>query len=299
MLDGSEARAAVGEAEAALAETLATSRQAIGEAEREADQAQRDLERVQVVFGVGGLTQQRVDQAIQRAADAKSRLEALQASTSAGGVPVSVARASAALAAARARLDLTRVQAPADGVVLSRRVEPGDVVTPGRVLMELAFDGPTELVAYPGEENLAGLRPGLAATVSADAFPDRIFPAVLSMVAPSVDPAQGTVEVRLTVSEPPPFLRPDMTVSINVETGRVDGASVLPDEAVEGLATADPWVGVVVGERFERRPVELGVRGGGWVEIVSGVLPGEEVVVNAQELEEGDRVRVSAGEQGE
>ena len=293
VLEDREARAAVSEAEAALAETRATSAQSISEAQREADLAARDLERIQTVFGEGGLTQQRVDQAVQRAADATSRLEALQVSLSANdGVPVSVRRSLANLEAARARLDLTRIRAPAAGVVLSRQVEPGDAVAPGRVLLQVAFDGPTELVAYPGEENLAVLRPGLAATVSADAFPDVTFAAVLATVAPAVDPAQGTVEVRLRVPEPPDYLRPDMTVSINVETGRVEGASVLPDDVVQGLATDEPWVGVIVDGRFERRAVQLGFRGGGWVEIVSGVQAGEGVVADAQGLSEGDRVRI-------
>lgn len=293
VLEDREARAAVSEAEAALAETRATSAQSISEAQREADLAARDLERIQTVFGEGGLTQQRVDQAVQRAADATSRLEALQVSLSANdGVPVSVRRSLANLEAARARLDLTRIRAPAAGVVLSRQVEPGDAVAPGRVLLQVAFDGPTELVAYPGEENLAVLRPGLSATVSADAFPDVTFAAVLATVAPAVDPAQGTVEVRLRVPEPPDYLRPDMTVSINVETGRVEGASVLPDDVVQGLATDEPWVGVIVDGRFERRAVQLGFRGGGWVEIVSGVQAGEGVVADAQGLSEGDRVRI-------
>jgi HlyD family secretion protein len=146
---------------------------------------------------------------------------------------------------------------------------------------------------YPGEENLGSLRPGVPATASADAFPDQTFEAVVALVAPSVDPTQGTVEVRLRVPAPPDYLRPDMTVSINIEIGRKAGATVLPDDAVEGLTTGDPWVGVVEDGRVERRPVQLGLRAGGYVEIVSGVDADDVVVRRPEGLEPGQRVRVA------
>lgn len=294
VLDDREARAFVAEAEAVVAETRASTTQAIDQARREAELAQRDFERVQSVFREGGLTRQQVDQAENRAADAASRLEALQAERAAGGgEPAAVSRARASLEAARARLALTRVAAPSDGVILTRQVEPGDAVAPGRTLLEMAFDGPTELVVYPGEENLGALRPGVAATASADAFPDETFGAVVALVAPSVDRAQGTVEVRLSVPEPPDYLRPEMTVSVNIETGRKAAAMVLPDNAVEGLTTGDPWVGVVQDGRVERRPVQLGLRAGGYVEIVSGLNPDEMVIRQPEGLESGQRVRVA------
>jgi HlyD family secretion protein len=292
-LDDREARALVRQAEASLAEVRASTTQSIEDAAREAEQAQRDLARVQNVFRDGGLTQQTVEQAQQRAADARSRVEALRAAGAVGSVePASVARATAALEAALARLALTRVTAPTAGTILSRLVEPGDAVSPGRVLLDMAFDGPTELVVFPGEENLASLKVGGPATASTDAFPDRVFDAEVALIAPSVDPTQGTIEVRLSVPSPPSFLLPDMTVSVNIETGRKAGAWVISESAVEGLGTEDPWVGVVRQGRVERQPVEVGLRAVGHVEIVAGIAEDDTVVVGAAGVGIGSRVRV-------
>lgn len=297
-LEDREAASAVRQAEAALAETRASSAYAIAEAEREAVQSARDLGRIRAVVAEGGFNPQRLEQAEQRAADASSRLESLRATTGPDGEPAAVSRARASLETARARLDLTRITAPADGVVLTRSVEPGDAISPGRVLMEMAFDGPTELVVFPGEENLGRLEIGARAVASADAFPERTFGATVSLIAPSVDAGQGTVEVRLSLTELPAYLLPDMTVSVNVETGRKDGASVLPEDAVQGLGTSAPWVGVVRDGRLVRQDVTVGLRAVGFVEILSGVEAGDAVVLSAAADDVGVRVRVATASGG-
>ena len=69
-------------------------------------------------------------------------------------------QARAALAAATARLEQTTIRAPADGMLIGRNVEPGDVVQPGRELMVLAPAGETQIVVPIDEKNLAQLRPG-------------------------------------------------------------------------------------------------------------------------------------------
>ncbi|MBT8405355.1 MAG: efflux RND transporter periplasmic adaptor subunit, partial [Gemmatimonadetes bacterium] len=293
-LDDRETRAAVLEAEAALAEVRATVTRAIAEAERESAQAQRDLERIQAVRRTGGLTQQMEEEAEIRAADAASRLDELRSGMDGASEPPAVVTAQATLERARARLELTRVRAPGTGTVLSRGVEPGDAVAPGQALLEMAFEGPTELVAFPAEENLGQLGLEAPATVSADAFPDRIFEASVSLIAPAVDPTQGTIEVRLAVLDPPEYLRPDMTVSINIETGRTSNASILPASAVRGLGGGEPWVAVVKEGRVEMRPVEVGLVTGAHVEVRSGLAAEDFVVAEAADVEVGQKVRMNS-----
>jgi HlyD family secretion protein len=292
VLEDREARAMVAQAEAGVAEAAASARAAVEVAENEAAQAERDLERARAMLREGARTRQQVEQAEQRAADARSRLEAARAADG-DGPPAAVARARAELAAARARLALTRIEAPADGVILTRAVEPGDAVQPGRVLLEMAFDGPWELVVYPAEENLGQIHVDADATASADAYPERTFAARVSLVAPAVDPAQGTVEVRLSVPDAPDYLRPSMTVSVNIEAGRRDDAPVLPEDAVRGLGTPDPWVAVVEDGHLVRRKVEVGLRAERWVEIRSGLAPGEAVVPPDGSPDVGARVRIA------
>jgi HlyD family secretion protein len=113
----------------------------------------------------------------------------------------------------------------------------------------------------------------------------------VALVAPAVDAARGTVEVRLRVPAPPPSLRPDMTVSINVEVGQKASALVLPAEAVRD-PTGQPWVLAIAGGRAERRAVTLGLRGDGLVEIAGGLNAGDAVVApGGPFVAPGDRVR--------
>jgi len=294
-LDDREPRARLREAEAALVEATASTESTVEVARADAQRAERDLERTRAMFEEGARTQQQVEAAEQRWLEARTRLEtALASSESAGadGTPASVLRARAAVEAARARLDLTRIDAPADGIVLSRGVEPGDVAQPGQPLLEIAFDGPSELAVFPAEEDIAALRVGAPAVVSADAYPDLTFRAEVSLVFPSVDPDQGTVEVRLSIPDPPEYLRPFMTVSVNIEAARKEGASVLPADAVRELGTDAPWIQLVREGRIERKAVEVGIAGEEWVEILSGVAPADEVVVSTAALEPGTRVRL-------
>ncbi len=114
----------------------------------------------------------------------------------------------------------------------------------------------------------------------------------MSYIAPAVDAGRGTIEVRVAVPEPPASLRPDMTVSVNVEVGRKPDALVVPAEAVRDAAT-DPWVIRVVDGRAERRAVRLGLRGEGMLEVLDGLAPGDAVVPPAAGVvEAGARVRV-------
>ena len=186
--------------------------------------------------------------------------------------------ASIIVVAARARLEQSRIRAPAAGTVLIREVEPGDVVQPGERLIEIAIDGPTELVAFPDERSVANLREGQPAVASADAYPDDRFEATVARIAPVVDPMQGTIEVRLAVPSAPRYLIPDMTVSVNVELLRRPDARTLPLEVVRAPLTDSAWVLVVRQGRATRTPVEIGVRGNRVLEILSGVEEGEPVV---------------------
>jgi HlyD family secretion protein len=189
------------------------------------------------------------------------------------------------------RLTLTRIEAPADGVVLSRSVEPGDVAQPGQPLLQIAFDGPAELLVFPAEEDLGALSLGAPAVASADAYPEDAFDARISLIAPSVDPDQGTVEVRLAIQDPPEYLRAFMTVSVNIEAGRREDAPVLPVEALQDLGTDAPWIALVRDGRVVRQDVEIGLVGDEWVEIVSGLSSSDSVVLSVDPPEAGTRVR--------
>lgn len=182
------------------------------------------------------------------------------------------------------------IRAPAAGVVLERLVEPGDIAQPGRRMMTQALDGAARLIVQVDEKNLPLIRTGAVATAAADAFPEERFRAVVTYISPGIDPARGTVELRLDVADPPASLKSDMTVAIDVPGPVLKQAIMLPAEAIRQLQTDAPWVLVEREGRAVRMPVKTGLQTLGRVLVSEGIQAGERVIL-ARDVEPGARVR--------
>ena len=275
-----------------------SAREQLTQAEANSRIAERDLARQEQLFKQGFIGEARVDEARRATAVAKSQLETVRMQAAASA-PAGVDRrllddqlvqARGAREAAAAKLAQTTLRAPEAGTVLARSVEPGDIVQPGKRLLTLALDGETRLSALIDEKNLAVLKVGQPALVSADAFPRDRFKADLSYLAPGVDAQRGTVEAKFAVPAPPAYLRTDMTVSIEISVADKTDALVVPLGAIHDPQAPEPWVLVVREGRAERVAVKLGARTAADVEIVSGLVAGAQVVAGSG-VEPGQRVR--------
>lgn len=277
---------------------VTNAQQQLRQAEANEQVARRNADRQEQLVSQGFVGQAAVDEARRALEVARSQLEAARA-TAAASAPTGSARrqienqlavAQAARQSAAAKLAQTRIVAPAAAVVLERNVEPGDIVQPGKALLTLALDGPVRLTALVDEKNLALLRVGQRARVSADAFPAQRFDARLEYVSPGVDVQRGTVEAKFSIPAPPAFLRADMTVSIDIAVAEKSDAIVIPAGAVRDPQTPDPWVLVLQDGRTARRPVQMGARTTSAIEVTTGLVPGEQVVI-APGVEPGARAR--------
>ena len=298
VLRADDLAAQVREAEAALDTLVRSARpqaqEALREAEARRNQAERELARHRDLFGRGLIAREVLEQAeedwtIARAAAEAARLRSTASAV--GGPEETVARER--LAAARAALQKTVIRSEIAGVVLTREAEPGDLVQPGDILFQIARRGATEIRVPFDEENLGLLRVGQKATCIADAFPYRPFPAVITLIAPLIDPQRGSVDVRLTVEPVPDFLRQDMTVSVTVETGRRNSTLVIPNDALLVVSADRAQVLAVRDGRARRVDVHLGLRGLTLTEILSGLESGDTVLLGqaAETVAEGERVR--------
>lgn len=297
VLRADDLEAAAAEAEAALDQLRRSGRPqaqaALREAEARLQQASREAERRRDLFARQLIAREALEQALQAETAARSSAEQarLRARDQAEGGAAEAA-AQAHLATARALLAKTTIRAEVAGTVLTRNAEPGDLVQPGRVLFEIARAGDTELLVPVDEKNLQVLALGQPAMCVADAFPDRPFPATVSFIAPSVDAQRGSVDIRLSVSPVPDFLRQDMTVSVNVETGRRDSALVVPNDALAAIDGSSAQVWRVADGRATRQTVELGLRGMALTEITAGLRDGDQVLADAgADIADGSRVR--------
>lgn len=261
------------ELNAALAQAVAAERQA----DATLQAAQATLQRGRQLVAQGFYSAAQLDEA-QRAVD------------------VAVAQrgsARAAVAAARARLTQAVLVAPADARVLSRQVEPGQIVQPGKALLSLALTGPTQLVAQVDERFLDQLQTGQQAAVVADAFAGQRFAAKILSIAPVVDAQRGAIEVKFTLlQEPPAFLREDMTLSVEVETGRREQALALPLAVLRHAQGDTAQVLVAVDGVALERQLRLGLRTLAAVEVLDGLRAGD-AVLTGHELKAGQRVSVT------
>ena len=309
-MDDSEQNAAVDQARRGVDEAVArieqlnqvsrpVSDQALAQADANLAQAGAEFERVKKLADAGFYNQSRLDEA-RRAIDAARAARAGAQAQARGNRPDGVEhrlaqarldQARAALAVVVAKQAKTVIRAPVSGLLVRKLVESGDTVTQGKTLFELAADGETQIVLQIDEKNLGRLAVGQNAAVLADAYPAQPFPAEIFHIAPAVDPAKGSVEVKLRVKAPPAFVKADMTVSVEISVGERKDALTLPADVVRDAASAQAWVMTIDAGRAARRPIKLGLRGTGRVEVADGLKAGESVIPPIAGVEPGDRVR--------
>jgi RND family efflux transporter MFP subunit len=173
------------------------------------------------------------------------------------------------------------VRAPMEGMVGRRLIDPGATVTSSTLLLQLVDVDPVLITIPVPEQETSFVRPGVAATVSADAVPGQTFHGRVSSVSPLLAEATRTAEVRIQVANPGRVLRPGMTARVGlVLINRADVVTVSVDAVVEEEGRKRLFV--VQQEVARQREVITGATDGQRVEIRSGVAAGELVVVAGQ-----------------
>ncbi len=295
-LHDDEQQARLREAEAALQQLISSQRPqaqaALREAESNLAQVVRERQRRDELFARQLISAEQHEQARQAetsARVARDRAQLAAAAAAPGGSDEQVLQQR--LAAARAALARTQIRAQVDGVVQVREVEPGDLVQPGSVLLQIARTDSQEIVVPLDEKDLGPVAVGQPAVIIADAYPLEQLNGQVSFIAPAIDTNRGTIDIHLDLHEPADFLRQGMTVSVDIRTGSRDQALVLTNDVLRNQqgehAEVLRWTAT---RQLERVPVRLGLRGTGLTEVVEGVSEGDVVVTD--EVAEGLRVRV-------
>lgn len=297
VLKSDEISAQVRQAEAELKE-LATTRRPQAEfdlanAKVQLEQAQREaVRRRNTELGI--LSAEEREKSIEAEKLARNNLESARLKVaSLAPDKVEETKLREQLAALQAQLAKTKIRAEVSGIILTRNVEPGDLVQPSQTLFTIALDGATEIRVPFDERNLPLLALQQKAAVITDAYPDQPFPAHINFIAPSIDAQRGTVDVRLTVDPVPDFLRQDMTVSVNVETNKREQTLVIPNDALSSISGNKAMVILVRDRKIQRHPITLGLRGLVMSEVVAGLKEGDHVLTDAESvLKDGIRVRI-------
>jgi Cu(I)/Ag(I) efflux system membrane fusion protein len=177
------------------------------------------------------------------------------------------------------------LRSPANGVVLEKPAIQGKRFMAGDVLYQVADLSQVWLLAEVFEQDLGQVRIGQSANIRVDAYPEKVFTGKVTFIYPTVTPESRTAKVRIELANPQALLKPSMYARAEFLSSRGKGQTLaVPDSAVLDTGTRQ-LVLVQRGEgRFEPRPVKLGARGDGYIEILEGVKAGENVVVSANFL---------------
>ncbi len=188
-------------------------------------------------------------------------------------------------------LGYTDIRAPFSGLIISRYVNFAEQVSPNSPLFRISDFDPLLCPIRIPERDLPRVRLDQQAYLTLEAWPNERFAAKVLRISPIVEAATGTVKVTLAI-ESQGRLRPGMFASVFLKTETRADTLVVPKSALS-LDSIGDTVYVVKDRTAQRREVELGFQEGDFVEVVSGIAPGELIVVVGQDgLSDGTPIRI-------
>lgn len=236
------------------------------------DQLLADLERARRLLASGAIPESQV-----------TTLEAQLRGAEANITTLSAARRSAGAERRRAV-----VRAPIDGVIAQLAFHTGDTVAGAAPICSIIEAERVELMLRATEADYVRIHEGMTVDVGFPALPGLTRPGTVTLVSPVLDRITRTAAVEITIDNADGALHPGMTGRASIELSRRTGVVMVPAQAVVMLPETDETRGAMVfvvdGGRAHRRDVTIGPRTGDRIEIVEGLTPGTEVVLEGQHL---------------
>jgi RND family efflux transporter MFP subunit len=194
--------------------------------------------------------------------------------------------AKAAVARATTEAGYTKIVAPANGRIIRRDGEIGQLIAANQPVFWLAQKSALRVSAEVDEEDVGTVKAGQDALIRADAFPGQIFHGRVRTITPKGDPVARSYRVRIELPDDTPLLI-GMTAETNIITARREDALLVPATALAG-----DKVWVVADGKLVQRPVILGAKGAERVEVTNGIGADDLIVAKpAAQLVAGKAVK--------
>ena len=189
------------------------------------------------------------------------------------------------------------VSSPADGLVISRAVNPGQVINAGQELFVVTDLSTVWVIGDLYERDFSRVRVGSPATVTIASMPGRTLKGSVAYIDPRVDAATRTAKVRVEVPNRGGDLRLGMFVTVSFETGAAERIIVVPRAAVQTLGDRAVVYIPVNGEegKFIERTVKLGAPIGEFVPVLDGLKAGDRVVTDGSFFLRAEATRTRSG----
>jgi len=220
-----------------------------------------------------------------------------------------VAQAEAAVKYAQTMLDSTLIRAPVTGTVLERLVEKGEMVstmnfggTGGVKASVASIADLNDLQAQLdiNQNDFSRISAAQQCSVTADAYPDRVYQGVVAEIAPEANRQKATIEVRVKILHPDAYLRPEMNAHVSFLAPEDNNKQTARDIITIPRAAATQRDGktvvfVVEGSHARLHEIQAGRDLGDRIEVVDGLSPNDRIVVRGVDgLTSGQRVKTKA-----
>ena len=278
--------------------TLVTSTRQVAEAEVGAEKAKLDFERAEALFATQSMTKSEYDSAKSQYDLYNAKVETAKAQLVV--IEAQIAAAEAARAATAISMDDTLLRSPIDGLLLERRVEVGELISPGSPAFVLADISVVKAQFGVPDLDVQNLKIGSTLVVGLDALPGKEFTGQITSISPSADQKTRLFEVEVSIPNPGRLLKVGMIASLTLESvAGGDSVAVVPLSAIiRSKDRPDQYsLFVIEGEggtgRARLRSVTLGDAYGNRVAVKSGVNVGDLVISSGgSRLVDGELVQV-------
>ncbi len=171
------------------------------------------------------------------------------------------------------------VKAPIDGVVIDRKASTGELVGKDKEIYTISDPSDLWVIAEIKERDVGAVKVGQEATFSVIPYPGESFRGKVVRLGNQVQPESRTLEVRIEVNNSDGRLKPGMFADLEITTSVTNDVLVVPETAVQTMDQAPVVFIARGGNKFEKRPVKIGSPQHGRVQILDGIKPGEQVVI--------------------
>ena len=313
-------------------------REQVRQAQANMENARRNLERIRELYNAGAVSKQQLELAELQYTVAQAQYNSAQnqlSITEKGAKPEDIRALEAQLSQAEASLSLARrsweertwendiasarsrvkqaeasvkllqmqienakIKAPISGTVTRKMVEEGQLVSPSTPIAVISNLDELKVAVPVVEKDLPKIKEGRDVWIEFSSFPEKRFSGRILRIAPTLNPVDHTAMVEVGIENRQGLLKPGMFAKVKIPVGIPRISVTIPKDALLKRGGKD-LVFVVKSGIARMREVEVGSSGDDWVEVISGVKPGEDVVVLGQEgLRDGDRVKPTSWREG-
>lgn len=196
------------------------------------------------------------------------------------------------LETAREKLDDISIKSPITGTVSSRNIEPKTMLSATSVPFTIVSSDTVEVKVNVTEAIVNKLKVGQKVNVSVSAASDEPFVGNIVTLSPAANEATSAFEVRIALDNKSGIIKPGMYAEVSFIKAQADDSVVIPRSAVV-TENSVPVVYTVEGDIVKVKEVQTGIDNGMEIEIVSGLTPGDLVVVKGQNyINDGTRVKI-------